>query len=182
METPTKHARHASVHRTLRQTESRECFPIILIYLPDTPWCHICLHWLLKPPQCRHMWQSHGVSGSHIDRSAKRSDSHWLKASIPAQNTRFHESLSSGTRRTTALPDARASRCPSRRCQDHHSTRGYTRPWSAWCCACMVVEQRAMRRVENGQVWSFGLMGFNLSKKDTTKIRLVPYIISDDSS
>ena len=32
--------------------------------IPDTPWdCHICQNRPLKPSQCRHIWQSHGVFG-----------------------------------------------------------------------------------------------------------------------
>ena len=34
------------------------------IQYPNTPWdCHICLHWGCFGGQCRHIWQSHGVSG-----------------------------------------------------------------------------------------------------------------------
>ena len=38
--------------------------------IPDTPWdCHICLHWGGLKVQCRHIWQSHGVSGNYVKRS-----------------------------------------------------------------------------------------------------------------
>ena len=39
---------------------------------------HICLHWGHFGGQCRHIWQSHGVSGIHHSSSNRLGPPHWL--------------------------------------------------------------------------------------------------------